>query len=228
MKHSTIIFDLFGTLVDIVSEQENAIVRKKVASVLSVPPGDFNKLWSDSLYERSVGIFQTVRENIEHIGKTLNTTFDESQLSRAAELRYDFIRRAMTPRADALQVITALKKQGRKIGLISNCTPDVPRIWEESPLAPMFDASIFSCLACIEKPDSRIYRLALGQLSTDPAECLYLDDNLEPLNGAVQLGMTGILIRSKDDPGRDSYPDSQDDWTGPVVSSLTEVLQLVK
>lgn len=228
MKHTTIIFDLFGTLVDRLSERENAIIRKKVASVLSIPLEDFNRLWSESLYERSVGIFSTVRENIEYIGGALNVTFDESQLTLAAKLRYDLIERAMAPRADALGVVSSLKKQGCRIGLISNCTPDVPKIWEDSPLAPLFDVSIFSCSAGFEKPDPRIYLLALDRLAGDPEECLYVDDNLGSLNGAVQLGMDGVLIRAEDAPEPDSYPESLANWKGPVVSSLTEVLELIE
>ena len=228
MKYKAVIFDLFGTLVDRLSEQENAIVRKQVASVLSISLDDFNRLWSDSLYKRSAGVFKSVRENIEYIGQTLGVPFEASQVTLATELRYDLIKRAMVPRADAIEVITSLKLQGCKIGLICNCTPDVPIIWKETQLAPLFDTRIFSCIAGIEKPDFRIYNLALDQLAVEPAECLYVDDNLEPLRGAERLGMTGVLIRTKDGPERNSDPFNQDNWVGPVIASLTEVLELVK
>jgi putative hydrolase of the HAD superfamily len=80
----------------------------------------------------------------------------------------------------------------------------------------------------MEKPDPRIYKLACDKLAVEPPECLYVDDNLEPLRGAMALGMSAVLIRTKADPERDSYSEGQDDWCGPTIASLNGILELVK
>jgi len=52
MKYSAVIFDLFGTLIHKFPLQEHKRVLSKMASVVSVPPDDFIRLWFDTFDER--------------------------------------------------------------------------------------------------------------------------------------------------------------------------------
>jgi len=138
----------------------------------------------------------------------------------------------MRPRQDAIDVLSYLQSQGLKTGLISNCSPDTPLIWKDTPFAPLFDVAVFSSSVGVKKPDPRIYQIAIDQLATKPGNCLYIGNgDGRELTGASQVGMHPVLIRAPDEDNTDAqWEDSTDaeQWDGPVISSLREVLDLVR
>ncbi len=91
--------------------------------------------------------------------------------------------------------------------------------------------TVFSCEVGLKKPDPRIYQLVAKQLAVKPESCLYIGDgSSNELSGATAVGMHPVLIL---DPREDSSSmhriDAETDrWNGPVISSLKEVLELVK
>ena len=83
----------------------------------------------------------------------------------------------------------------------------------------------------MQKPDPRIYRLAAEQLAVEPAACLYVGDGeSHELTGALRVGMHPVLVRV---PGEDSSDlfrvnYEAEEWDGPVISSLKEILPLLE
>ena len=78
MKYKAVIFDLFGTLVeDIVGSSYTDLVVR-IASVLSVPADDFRQMWSDMVYARHTGGFQSVEANIVDICQELGGHLEEN------------------------------------------------------------------------------------------------------------------------------------------------------
>ena len=71
------------------------------------------------------------------------------------------------------------------------------------------------------KPDPRIYLLAAEWLGVKSEECLFIDDNLEPLGGAAEVGMTPILIQ---DPRLNEILVDSNGWHGHIISSLRELI----
>lgn len=59
-----------------------------------------------------------------------------------------------------------------------------------------FRAIVLSGEERLTKPDPRLYRLLLGRHAIDPAEALFVDDNLPNVEAARRLGMTGHHFRS--------------------------------
>ncbi len=103
----------------------------------------------------------------------------------------------------------------------------MPGIWDELPLAGLIDVPIFSCTVGLMKPDPRIYRLAAEGLGVEPSDCLYVGDGIgRELAGAAEVGMHPVMIRT---PDYSAHPMSMEvaDWSGPLVSSLTEILELL-
>ncbi len=227
MKYKAVIFDLFGTLVDNLSEQEYASVRKQMASVLSVPLDDFDRLWSNTAYERNTGVFLSIEENIEYIGQVLSIPFENARVELAARIRNNYTTRCMTPRIDAIELLSYLKSQGYKNGLISDCTPEVPVIWKKTPFAPLIDTPVFSCLAGFKKPDPRIYYLETEQLAVESEKCLYIGDgDSQELTGAAKVGMHPVLIRL-DANSTEPHLVHRESWDGPTISSLSETKTLL-
>ncbi len=229
MKYAAVVFDLFGTLVNNLPYEEYQNILRQVASVLTVPFNDFRQLWSETAHERSVGTFPNVEANIEYICKKLGVNTDNTQIMLATKIRYNFVANTMEPREDALDALSRLKSQGFKIGLISNCSPETPVIWKNTPLAPLFDVAIFSCLVGLQKPDPRIYQMAVEKLAVKPENCLYIGDgDYQELSGASQVGMNPVLIRLAGEDGTQPHLIHREEWDDPRISSLTEVLALLK
>ena len=229
MKYQAVIFDLFGTLVKNFSIREHQSILADMASVLSAPPDDFAQLWFDVFDWRSTGVFHSPEENIEYNCRKLGIHPEDTQIKRAAEIRHNFTLRSMTPRADAIETLSHLKSEGYKTALISDCSSEVPVIWKDTPFAPLIDVSVFSCSVGLKKPDPRIYYLATSQLGVEAQNCLYVGDgSSQELTGASQVGMHPILIRVSDEESTNPYRINAEEWDGPAISSLSEVLALVK
>ncbi len=229
MKYKAMIFDLFGTLVDNLPYEEYQNTLRRVVSILKVPFNDFGQLWSETAYKRNLGTFTTVEANIEYICKKLSVNINYAQIRLAAKVRNDFIKEAMRPQQDAMDVLSRLKSQDFKIGLISNCSPETPVVWKNMSLAQLFDVAIFSCLVGLLKPDPRIYQMAVDKLMVKPENCLYIGDgDSQELSGASQIGMNPALIRLAGEDGTQPHLTNREEWDDPRISSLTEVLALVE
>lgn len=228
MKYAAVIFDLFGTLVPNMSLSEHRAVLTRMADVVSAPPDDFVQLWFDTFNERSTGIFQSPNDNVAYICRTLGVSVNETKVKRAARIRFDYSIRSMVPRSDAIETLSHLKYEGCKTGLISDCSAEVPAIWKDTPFVKLIDVAIFSCLVGVRKPNPRIYQLTSNQLGIKPQKCLYIGDgSSQELTGASQVGMQAVLLRLPGEEGTDAHRIDSEEWHGPVISSLTEVLKLV-
>lgn len=228
MRYQAVIFDLFGTLVDNFSVREHEGVLAEMASVLGVPSDRFIRLWIDTFPQRVTGVLPTLLANIEYICQKLRAHVADDKAELAAQIRFNFTVRSVTPRAGSVETLSHLKSKGLKIGLISDCSMEVPTVWGSTPFVPLFDVTIFSCSAGIKKPDPRIYQIATEQLGVEPQSCLYIGDgSSRELTGASQVGMYPVLIRVSDKERSDAYQIDREDWSGPAISSIEEVLNLL-
>jgi putative hydrolase of the HAD superfamily len=230
MKYEAVIFDLFGTLVDSFTFQDHQRMLSKMTAALTVSSEDFSRRWYETSHMRATGLFATIEANIEHICQTLGLQPEGNQISAAAQVRIDFTRGILIPQRDAIETLARLKAAGYKIGLISDCSPDVPLFWQDMPFASLVDVPIFSCAVGFKKPDPRIYRLACKQLAVVPQKCLYVGDgSSRELTGALQVGMHPVLINvpTEENSHESLRPDPEEGWQGPIISALKEVLTLV-
>ncbi len=230
MKYKAIIFDLFGTLIDNFSYEEYRRTLVAIASALSAPPDDFADLWFDLFEERMSGALESPVGVIEHICRELGVCPDNTQIEHATSIRLDMTTNMISVRPDAVQVLSELKSEGYKTGLISDCSHEMPATWEKLPLAPLIDITAFSCVEGITKPDPRIYQMVTDQLGVQPKDCLYVGDgSSQELAGAARAGMSPVLIRVPGDGDDDNpYRIKSYEWDGPKISSLSDVLKLVK
>jgi len=228
MKYFAVIFDLFGTLADNFSSREYGDALVQMASALSLPWDDFRRVWFDSSSERNTGVFQDCEAGVEHVCHELGVQRERRQIRLAAQVRLDYIRRVVTSRSDATEVLSRLKEEGYKTGLISDCTHEIPVIWPETHLSSLIDVAIFSCSVGLRKPDPDIYQLAIQRLGVRPEQCLYVGDGgSQELSGALRFGMHPVLIRL-DAESTEPHLIKREYWDGPVISSLKEVLTVVR
>ena len=230
MKYDAVIFDLFGTLVDNtefldLSRSEYNRTLSNVAAALSIPEPDLLRLWTETVHERDAGLFPSMEEYFRHICREIGVKADARQIAHAVELRLEYLRSILTPRNHTVETLTELKASGYRLGLVSDCSSEVPLLWPESPFAALLDEAIFSCEVKLTKPDPRIYRMVCERLEVAPDRCLYVGDGGSgELTGAVEFGMDPVLIRAP----YDTVNGHREDWEGTRISELKQVLDLVR
>jgi putative hydrolase of the HAD superfamily len=227
VKITAVIFDLFGTLVDEFASSVGQM-NLELATALDVPMEPFMRLWRETAEMRTNGAFQTVEDSIEHVCRILGAQITEEQMTQAVAIRLRYTRHALKPRPDAVETLAQIKDQGYKLGLLSNCSIEIPILWPETALANLIDEAIFSSRERLSKPDPRIYHLISTRLQVAPENCLYIADgeNYELRAGAA-LGMRVILIRT---PGRQLVGEvlrEAREWHGQTIAALREVTKLV-
>jgi putative hydrolase of the HAD superfamily len=229
MPYKAVIFDLFGTLIDNYTVAEHKSVLGQVADALGAPRDGLAQLWEDTYYERATGAIPTLEAALEDICRQLQVDADEERMANAIAIRLGLTQRTLEPQDGALETLSQLRADGHKIGLISDCSEEIPRLWEQTPFAPLIDVPIFSSAAGMKKPDARIYHLACEGLEVEPQDCLYIGDgSSRELTGAAQVGMTPVLIRVPYEKTYEPHRIDVDEWEGAEISSLTEVLKLVE
>ena len=227
MKYKAVIFDLFGTLVPSFTEREYRQILGQMAEILEVPPPAFEAAWSETFSESILGVIPGIAEKIILTGRRMGREFVKDKVAAAADLMAGYSARCMQPRLGAPEVLSQIRRKGLKIGLVSDCAPDAPELWKKTVLAPLVDVTVFSCLVGLRKPDPRIYRLAIRQLAVDPAECLYVGDGASrELTGALEVGLRPIQLYIASE--KDAFRVEAESWDGKIITSLSEVLDLLE
>jgi putative hydrolase of the HAD superfamily len=226
MKLNTVIFDLFGTLVDDFVSSVGQM-HQEMALALAVPYEQFMQPWRETAEMRIIGAFDTVEANIEYVCDAMNVHPRAEQITKAVEIRMKYIRKALQPRPDAVTTLSQLKEQSYKIGLLSNSSIEIPILWPDTTFADLVESPVFSSRERLKKPDTRIYCLACERLGVAPETCLYIGDGEDhELAAAAKVGLHPVLIRTATQKTSGSHQEARE-WLGTTISALPEVLRLV-
>jgi putative hydrolase of the HAD superfamily len=156
-----VVFDLWDTLVDFDPVAGRAF-QDQVAVRLGRDPDEFAALWFEGRAKRESG---TLREYLLELGAP------EDLVDELVNLRRDLTRRLLAPRPGAVETLGELRAQGRRVGLITVCSEDVPDVWGETPFVDLFDAAVFSCSVGIRKPDRSTAWRAKSLASSPTRRC---------------------------------------------------------
>ena len=224
---AAVVFDFFGTLTPVSPNEAWASNAAKLAVVFGAPSAAVLQVLDDTFPERISGAFGDVRQTMQAIGDRLGVQLSDDQLFEASRIRREVQEAMFALRPEALGVIGALRERGMRIGLVSDCTSELPDAWPGLSLAALIDAPVFSCVERTRKPDPKLFHAVAQRLPADPAACLYIGDGGgRELTGASGIGMRAVLLAGPDwhahtDHNRDGR---EADWAGPRVSSLLDLL----
>lgn len=95
---------------------------------------------------------------------------------------------------DMIQLVKNLKKKhGLPLAILSNEGKEIAAIrFEKFGFKSFIDYFVVSGFVGLRKPDLRIFKLALGLCVLDPKEVLFIDDRLQHIEAAKQLGICTI------------------------------------
>ena len=117
------------------------------------------------------------------------------------------------------ETLQQLREQDYQLAVISNSDGRVDQILQDLDLHEYFETVVDSHVVGVEKPDSRIFEIALNRLGWKPAETIYVGDIFYiDVWGANQAGLGAIHL---DKMGL------YDDWEGIHIPSLYELLSLL-
>jgi putative hydrolase of the HAD superfamily len=96
---------------------------------------------------------------------------------------------------DAAGVLEELGRRGFVLGVVSNADGRVAASLESFGLARYFEVIVDSHVVGVEKPDPRIFQLALDACGSTGAESVFIGDIYEiDVRGARQAGIAAVLI----------------------------------
>ena len=143
-----------------------------------------------SVYERMLGELQIS----DHDGLTPTLHAEFTRMENYA--LFDDVRPA----------VASLDAAGLVLGIVSNFEAWLEEWFGVHDLVETFPVRVISGIEGIEKPDERIYRLALERVGVGAAESVYVGDNPEfDVDPPTALGMFAVLVdrrgRFPDHPG---------------------------
>lgn len=212
-----VVFDLFGTLI---SYPPGAPHVHAMADRLGVEFERLRPAWSKTRARRDAGELdarQALLASCEELG--IRPSEDKLRAARAELI--EFLRGILVPREGAIEALRTLRERGLKIGLVSDATVEVARLWASTAFAPFVDAPVFSCEQRVRKPDPALYLAVCERLAVRAGDSLYVGNgDGDELAGALTAGMRALLFTAPGEyPGRKAAG-----WKGPRISDLREVL----
>lgn len=123
--------------------------------------------------------------------RALYTTFSDSSSYRLFD--------------DVLPVLDRLQRLGYRLGLISNFEGWLQEMLVELKVGDLFEHSVISGVEGVEKPDRRIYEIAVERMGVAAGHAAHVGDSISlDVEPAADVGLVPVLL---DRAGR--YPDAR-------------------
>ena len=188
-QYTGIIFDYGGVLVQHQSPEDAA----QLAKIAGIPWDILHQLyWSDRLaYDKGL---VTAEDYWSEMARRANVKFTSSQIE---DLIHTDVESWLKFHPSMYEFADALSRSGKRIAILSN----MPRELGEALKTRTRGFKPFAHLTLSYeihsvKPEPAIYEHCLNGIGVDPQEALFLDDRIENVRAARQLGIHAIQFTS--------------------------------
>jgi putative hydrolase of the HAD superfamily len=190
-RFDAVLFDLFHTLTDVNDSPGIPSWR-----ILGVDPITWNRTILDDSRHHALGEEPDPFLSLRRIVHSIDPSIPEERIHEAVANRRARFRHALVNiRPAVVESLSSLRVSGFRLGLVSNAAYDEVEAWPDSPLAPLFDAALFSCHEKVMKPDPEIYLWCAERLRVAPGRCLFVGDGGSREHaGARAVGMATVLM----------------------------------
>lgn len=228
------VFDLYGTLVDIRTDEDDPAVWVQLADWLRPHEAIIEPQSLHALYKRVVASMEKGAQSDAHEAHPeidIEDVFAAMlgamgvKASKALTTSTAIHFRALTSRYirlydGAKELLAALRKAGKGVYLLSNAQALFTRAEiGVLGLTDCFDAIYLSSDCGVKKPDTRFFERLLTECEIDPAQAVMIgNDGGSDIAGARALGMRTIYIRSNISP----------DEPLPVADAVLQEMDLAK
>lgn len=246
MRYEHCVFDLYGTLVDIRTDEDAPELWEAMAAYYGRQgavwrPGElkaaYRRLTAAAEAEKGGAL---LRHDAHEAHPEIQIEFVFQQLFQEKGVDADLERSVRAGRRfrerstryirlydGARELLAALRERGCGVWLLSNAQAIFTR-WEleQMDLLPLFDGVYLSSDCGVKKPDRRFFDILLKEQGIDPARAVMVgNDGVCDIQGARAAGLATVYIRSNISPDE---PTPQADWVleemdlGRVRDILTE------
>lgn len=221
------IFDLYGTLVDIHTEEASEELWEKLCLFYSYYGALYH---AEELKKRYREIISEMESGSQKLRKDAHEAFPEIQIEEVFRRLYQEkgveADRALTVHTGQFfrvlstdyvklyegtkEMLEALKKAGKKIYLLSNAQ----RIFTEYEVRALgifeyFDGIMISSDYGMKKPDRKFFELLLDTYKIPAEEAIMVgNDGICDIEGAAKAGLSAMYIRSNISP-KEPMPDAE-------------------
>lgn len=217
MRVESCIFDLYGTLVDIHTDEERHWLWREMAAYYTQKGAKFAP---DALRVRYKAICRNMERSaypgdaheahpeirIEDVFLALYAEKGVAADMAAAQQAARFFRECSTDYIrlydGAAQLLERLRAAGRRVYLLSNAQR-VFTMWELERLGllPCFDGVLISSDCGVKKPDKRFFDLLLRRYDINPKTAVMIgNDGRCDIEGGKRAGLSTIYLRSNISP----------------------------
>lgn len=207
--NKAVLFDLYGTLIDIRTDENDPCVFEILSRYLayhsvSIAPEEMRRAYFDGVRQHldeskeahpEVDVYKVFFSIMNKYGKKRSTkgaVIDIATLFRSLTMRQFRI-------FDGVYDVLARIRAQMKTAIIS----DAQWIFAEPEIAHLgldqfFEIRVLSSRYGFKKPDPRLFRFALEKLGVSPDECVYVGDNpCKDMSGSKRAGIKFLLFRSE-------------------------------
>lgn len=98
-----------------------------------------------------------------------------------------------------VEILRSLKNNYKVYGLTNWSNETFPVALERFDFFQLFEGIVVSGDEKLIKPDKAIYHLLLDRYGIDPSTSVFIDDNLDNIKAAKEIGISGIHFKSPED-----------------------------
>ncbi len=202
-----VLFDLDDTLCDYAGARHRRLTIAFGEALAAIPPEQRPDI--DALIARSIAVAPHGEAHFPDLLRA-HGVGDERAIARAQSWFRANRLHGLDLFADAADVLRTVRAQrpDRRLGIITNGPADVQREKiERLALAPLLDVVLISGEVGIEKPDPRIFALALDKVGGLPSEAVYVGDAPGfDIAGAVAAGIRAVWLNRAGTPFPPDHP----------------------
>ncbi len=102
-------------------------------------------------------------------------------------------------REDIWAYLPKLKAAGYRLYLLSNYSEELFAVHtKDRPFFAYMDGGVISYQIHVCKPDPKIYEALLAKYGLNPRECVFFDDRIENVDGAIAVGIAAVHVKKKE------------------------------
>ena len=187
-----VLFDLFATLVS-----PDKAPGVPTYEILGVEKTDWRKQIFSSSHARLTSDDVDPYQIIGSMAHAIDPNISDSLIRDATDQRIARFEAILkNAPASTLAVLESIRSYGIETALITNADLIETNGWSRSPLAPLFDCTVFSWQVGYAKPDKKIYYHCLDQMKLQPSEAAFVGDGgSNELSGARAIGLTTVFAK---------------------------------
>ena len=196
----TVLFDLYGTLLDIRLDEDSAALWVGLTTALtaagaSVGPGDVRSRFQSILKEEGA----RGREGfiMELVFRRLLASFGVSEdVGRIGRVFRQLSLKEQALRPYVVPLLEALHRSGSRTGIVSNTEAVLTQFDLDSfPALRMVGTIVLSSDIGVRKPDPKIFQVALERLHSEPSSAVFIgNDWTADIAGARRIGLRAIYL----------------------------------